>query len=100
MKRIKNRFSGARYSTKQGLINLQFDDDAPTPSKMTEDQIDAHILGVILVQQYGLNNGMELFSKKADAAVIKELTQIHELKTYEPNMASNLSWEDNMKALK
>ena len=41
---------------------------------MTDTQTDAHILGFILVQQYGLKKGMELFSEKADAAVVKELT--------------------------
>ena len=28
---IKNHFSGSGYSTKQGVINLQFDDNAPPP---------------------------------------------------------------------
>ena len=55
---IKNQFSGSGYSTKQGVINLQFDDITPPPSEMTEAQIDAHILGVILVQIYGLKKGM------------------------------------------
>ena len=30
---------------------------------------------------------------------MKELTQIHELETYEPIMDSDLSWEENKKAL-
>ena len=42
---------------------------------------------------------MELFGKKAYAAVVKELTQIHELEMYEPILASDLSWEENKKAL-
>ena len=49
MDRITNQFAGAGYSTKRGVINLQFDDNAPPPPKMTEAQTDAHILGVILV---------------------------------------------------
>ena len=28
---IKNQFSGFGYSTKRGVINLQFDDEAPPP---------------------------------------------------------------------
>ena len=35
MDHIKNHFVDARYSTKRGVINLQFDDDTPTPTKMT-----------------------------------------------------------------
>ena len=30
---------------------------------------------------------------------MKELTQIHELETYEPILASDMSWEENNKAL-
>ena len=57
MDRTKNQFAGAGYSTKRGVINLQFDDDAPPPPKMTEAQTDVHVLGVILVQKYGLKKG-------------------------------------------
>ena len=99
MDRIKNHFAGAGYSTKRGVINLQFDNDAPPPPDMTEANTDAHILGVIFVQQYGLNKGIELFGEKSDAAVVKELTQINELETYEPIMAPDLSWEEKKKAL-
>ena len=66
---------------------------------MTEAQTNAHILGVILVQKYGLKKVIELFGEKADAAVVKELTQIHKLETYEPILSSDLSWEENKKAL-
>ena len=99
MDRIKNQFSGAGYSTKRGVINLQFDDDEPQQPKMTEAHTYAHILGVILVKQYGIKKGIELFREKADAAVVKELIQIHELETYEPIMASDLSWEEKKEAL-
>ena len=74
MDRIKDQFSGAIYSTKRGVINVQFDNDAPPPPKMTEAHTDAHILGFILVQQYGLKKGIEMFGEKADTAVVKELT--------------------------
>ena len=42
---------------------------------------------------------MDLFGKKVDAAVVKKLTQIHELETYEPILASDLSLEENNNAL-
>ena len=54
---------------------MQVPDDL-TPGdlvNMSEEQLDAHVLGVILAQQYNLNGGMELFGDKADAAVQKEL---------------------------
>ena len=71
MDRKKNQFAGYGYSKKRGVINLQFDNDAPPPPKMTEAHTDAHILGVILNQQYGLKKGIELFGEKADADVVK-----------------------------
>ena len=66
---------------------------------MTEAHQDAHILVVILVQQYGFKKVIDLFGEKADAAVVKELTQIPKFETYEPIIASDLSWEENKKAL-
>ena len=74
MEHINNQFAGSRYSTKREVINLQFDDDTPPPSEITKAHTDAHILGVVLVQQYGLNKGIELFGEKADADVVKEFT--------------------------
>ena len=59
---------------------------------MTDTHTDAHIRGIILVQKYGLKKGIEMFDKKADAAFLKELTQIQKLETYEPIMASYMSW--------
>ena len=59
---------------------------------MTEEQLDAHIVGVIMAQQHGLNKGLQLFCDKANVAVKKELNKIHELETYEPILASYLSW--------
>ena len=58
---------------------------------MTEAQTDVNIIGFILVHQYGLKKGVELFGEKADAAFVKELTQIHKMETYEAILASDLS---------
>ena len=61
---------------------------------MTEEQLDAHIVRVIIAQQHGLNKGLHLFGDKVYVAVQKYLNPIHELETYEPTIASDLSWED------
>ena len=81
MDRITKQFAGSRYSTKRGVLNIHFNDDTPPPPKMMEAHTDAHILGIILVQQYGLKKGIELFGEKADASVVKELIHIHKLET-------------------
>ena len=66
---------------------------------MTEKQLDAHIVRVIMAQQHGLKKSLQLFGYKADVAVYNELKQLYELKTYEPMLASDISWEDNKMAL-
>ena len=66
---------------------------------MTEEQSDAHVLGVIFAQHFSLKKGLELFGNKADIAVQEELTQIHKMDTYEPVHKSNLTFEDRKKAL-
>ena len=59
------------HSTKQGLINLNFNNSAPPPAQMTEEQSDAYIVGVIFAQHFSLNKGLELFGDKVDAVVKK-----------------------------
>ena len=66
---------------------------------MTEEQSDAHIVGVIFAQHFRLKKGLELFGEKADVAVQKELSQIHQMDTYEPVHKSDLTFEDRKKAL-
>ena len=74
---------------------MEFKEDGPPPPKMTEEEIESHFIGVILVQQYNLNQGMKLFGARAEEAVEKELRQINDLETYIPKVASELTWEGN-----
>ena len=48
------------------MLHFSFNEDAPCPTKMTEEQSDAYMVGIILAQQYSLKKGPELFSNKAD----------------------------------
>ena len=48
-------------------------------------------MGVILVQQYYLKNGLELFGDRAEAATTKELHQIHDFGTCVPHDAKVLT---------
>ena len=81
------------------MVHFNVGNDAPPIKTMTEEQSDAHIVGVIFAQHFSLNKGLELFGEKADAAVHKELTQIHKMDTYEPVHKSNLTFEDKKKSL-
>ena len=96
---IDSQYAGAGYTTKQGVVHFNVGDDAPPIKNMTEEQSDAHIVGVIFSQNFSLKKGLELFGEKADAAVHKELSQIHKMDTYEPLHKSDLSFEDRKKAL-
>ena len=56
-------------------------------------------MGVILVHQYNLKKGLELFGDSAEAATTKELQQIHDFGTYVPQDAKELSRAERMKSL-
>ena len=55
---------------------------------MTKEDLDAHIVGVVL-QQFDVKKDVELFGDRADMSVQKELQQIHNLETYQPMMESD-----------
>ena len=94
---ILNSYAGAGYRTKQGFINHVFDENAPPLDKLSPEEIDAHILGVILANQYNLKKGKELFGDRCDKAVMDELSEIDGLETYEPQRIEDLSYEDKNK---
>ena len=54
---------------------------------------------MILVQQYNLNKGLDLFGERAEEATTKELQQIHDFGTYIPQDEEFLSREERSKAL-
>ena len=66
---------------------------------MSDEESEAHIVGVIFAQNFSLNKGLKLFGNKADVAAKKELLQIHAMDTYEPIMNFSLTMEDIRKAL-
>ena len=96
---IDCQYACAGYSTKHGVVHFNVGDDAPPLEKMTEEQSDAHIVGVIFAQHFSLKKGLELFGEKADAAVQKELNQIHVMDTHETVHKTDLTIEDRKKPL-
>ena len=64
---------------------------------MDEVDINVEILGVIMIQQYNLRKGLELFGDKAELATVKELSQIHEMGTYVSLDAGELTAEQKQK---
>jgi hypothetical protein len=86
-----------------GVINLNMNTpvQVQTPDEGWEDDdsLTEYLLGVILVQQYNLKKGLELFGDKAEVATTKELQQIHNVGTYVPQEAKSLSRAERMKDL-
>ena len=52
-----------------------------------------------MIHQYNLRKGLELSGDKAEAAKVKELSQIHKMGTYVPLDAGELTAEQKAKAL-
>ena len=96
---IDSQYAGAGYTTKQGVVHFNVGEDAPPLKPMTEEQLDAHIVGVIFAQHFSLKKDLELFGEKSNVAVHKELTQIRKMDTYKPVHKADLTLEDRKKTL-
>ena len=87
------------YDTVRGVLHIQTSEGEPIFSKMSEEDCDAHIIGVLMAEHYSTKKAKELFGDSVDDAIMKELKQIHSFETYEPLKASDLSWEEKKQAL-
>jgi hypothetical protein len=84
---------------REGVIQLNLGDVDNRPSGLDEEEVNEHILGVILLHQYNLKKGLELFGEKGELATVKELKQIHDMGTYVPLEAGKLTPEMKKRAL-
>ena len=87
------------YDTVRRVLHIQTSEGEPIFSKMSEEDCDAHIMGVLMAEHYSMKKAKELFGDSAYDAIMKELKQIHLFETYEPLKASELSWEEKKEAL-
>ena len=71
----------------------------PLPAPIDGEELDNYIMGVMLIHQYNLKKGIELFGDKAEDAVMKELQQIHDMDVYVPMDPKELLYEERAKAL-
>ena len=81
---------------KAGELNVNIDTptQAPYEGWQDGDNLTEHFLGVILVQQYILKKGLDLFGECAEEATTKELHHIHDFGTYIPQDAKLLRREE------
>ena len=67
---------------------------------MTQEEINEHICGVALLQQFSLKAGLKHFGKKGEEAVSSELTQMHAMAMYEHVAPETLSQQQKKDALR
>ena len=93
--------AGRHYSVKENgtvNLNLNFEDDVQQPGPI--EDVDEHILGVLLAQTYSLSQATKLFGKDlSNTAVKKELTQIDLMDTYVPLHSRDLTEKQKQDAL-
>ena len=53
---IECQYTGAGYTTRQGVVHFNIDDDTPDPRAMSDKESEAHIVGVVFAQHFSLNN--------------------------------------------
>ena len=84
-----------------GVLNVNLDAPVKSPVSncMDDSSLDEHLLGVVLVQQYNMRKGLELFGDQSEESTKNELQQINDFDTYIPMDAKSFSREDKMKAL-
>ena len=83
-------------STPEGVTYINLEDR--TPTKMTEEEIDQHMLCVIF-QQHCFKAGLTIFGKEGNKAVNKELQQNHNMTTLAPIYGTKLSRQERTNAL-
>jgi hypothetical protein len=66
---------------------------------LVEDHVVLHIVGVVMAQQYSINEGIKLFGDRAKESVNKELQQLHDYETYISVDAHELTEEQRIQAL-
>ena len=50
---------------------MNFSDNAEAPLGITEENIESHIMGVMLIKRFNMKKGIDIFGDRAETAVIK-----------------------------
>ena len=60
---------------------MHLEENEQTPPAMSEEEIEAHIMVVVLVENFNTKKGIDLFGDRSDTAAMKELQKIHDMNT-------------------
>ena len=78
---------------------LQEYDSSSNKECLIEDHIMMHMLGVILATQYSVKKGIQLFGDRGKQSATSELQQLHNMATFIPVHAHELTREQRKQAL-
>jgi len=67
--------------------------------KMTDDEVNHHIIGVDMAQHFSLKAGLKKFEVPGEEATTKELVQLHDMVTFISMDPAKLNRADRLKAL-
>ena len=70
-------------------------EEAPTSG----EEIEAHILGVIMVEHYSMKKGIDLFGDRVETAVTKELKEMNNMNIYKRKHAHELTYQERKNTL-
>ena len=66
---------------------------------MSGEELNYHIIGVVLEQQFSFKAGLNNFGKPGEKYSMKELTHIHDMITFTTLDPKNLTREDRSKEM-
>ncbi len=63
----------------EGVAHINLSPDVV--HEMTQEEVNCHVLGVIMAQQLNLRAGIKKFGKEGEVTIKKEFTQLHDMAT-------------------
>ena len=64
------------------MISINFTNISETPPGSSQEEIESHIMGVVMIEYFNMKNGINIFGDRAETAVMKKLQNIHDMNTY------------------
>ena len=61
---------------------MNFSENAETPPGISEEYIEAHIMGVMLIEHLNMKKCIDIFGDRENTPVMKEVQNIHDMNTY------------------
>ena len=89
--------SSLRQAFEEGVTHINVSEG--NSIEMTDTEINSHLLGVAMLQQFSLKAGLKHFVKKGEEAVTAELTQMHDMQTYIPVDPETMTPQQKSEAL-